>query len=87
MRPQAGSPLDGSGKETEHAQVLVGPSFSAAGLALGSFMTIQKMYGSESTCLFQKTPSSKMKECPRVFPWFIVTPGNLVVTVGHGVRV
>lgn len=55
MRPQAGSPLDGSGKETGHAQVLVGPSFSAAGLALGSFITIQKMYGSKSTCLFQKT--------------------------------
>lgn len=51
------------------------------------FFNHSKMCGSKFACLFQKTASSKMKECTWVFPWLIVTPGNLVVTVGHRVRV
>lgn len=88
MRPQAGSPwMAVVRRETGHAQVLVGQRFSAAGQALGSFITILERYGSTPTCLRQKTASSKTKACTGVFPCLRATPGNRVVTDGHRARV
>lgn len=65
------------------------PLWATVSLLLGwlwVFYSHQKKNGRKSTCLFQKTSSSKMKECAWMCPWFSVTAGNLVVTVAHGVR-